>query len=173
MEVKLYDPTRPFKAPISIVQTPPEQRVCLLGTRANAVKLMLHWVNGLSVPCIEGNCVYCHLEVRPYAYAPCLVETSVVEGKARFTQAILPVPFTAFDLIDEYNTSIYYTIGRKGNVKTGRMTWKLFSRRNTPLPQPFHVLTHLKQLWEKRIAKLAPVDSWKQFIEDEAARDAA
>lgn len=173
MKPRLYDPSRPFTKPIGFVTTPPNAHILLLGTRADAVKLCLHWVNGLSIPCVEGECPYCHLEVRPYAYAPCALISDVAASGAVVVRALLPVPNTAFDLIDEYNTSIWYEIGRKGNVKSGRLTWKRWQDRRANTMQPFHVLTHLKQLWEKRIARMAPVDLWKQYEGQEETQDAA
>lgn len=173
MRPRLYDPTKPFQAPISMVKTPPAQHVLLLGTKESAVRLLLHWVNGLSLPCVEGECPYCHLDTRAYAYAPCLWVHSITNGKPRIEKALLPVPYTAFDLIDEYDANIWYEIDRKGGNKSGRMTWKRWQDRRAELTQPFHVLTHLKMLWEKRIAKLAPIDTWKQFVPQGTAEQAA
>jgi len=173
MQPRLFDPSKPFVATISMVVSPPNQLVLLLGTKESAVRLMLHWVGGISLPCVEGECPYCHLGARPYAYAPVHWFKGIKNNESVVEKAILPVPFTSFDFLDEYDNQTWYEIGRKNNAKSGRMTWKKWNNRKGEATQPFYVLSHLMRLWEKRIGKLAPVDTWKQFIPKDSSEVAA
>lgn len=173
MQPRLYDPSRPFQKPMKIITAPPNQKIRLLGDRTCAVRLMLHWVHKVSLPCVEGDCPYCHLDVRPYGYAPAVVATENSDGTYSWVQGILAVPFTSFDLIDEYNTKIEYEIGRKGNIPSGRLWWKKFRDHRGGSKDPFMVLPHLKRLWEKSIAKLAPIEVWRQFQGQDDRQNAA
>jgi hypothetical protein len=170
-DVRTYDPSHKHSARMQFVRTPPDAYVVILGAPETHVRIYVHFLEGFSMPCTGESCPHCRTEPRPYAYAACIMNPSPSPEGLRGTPAILPVPFTSFDLLEKDRHLRITKVGRKGNQKVGRLTWYdmgSVGEHRTPLPD---VWSALHRVWSARLNKIPDPLEWETLVPNAFAKD--
>lgn len=138
---------------IRMLQIPPTTDVRFLGEKDDIKKIFMHFTDPRYAVCLgRGDCKCHHLPLRQFAFAPVLM-VQPYKGTSRYLPMVLPIPQSAFDLLNEDLYAFLWSIGRVGNTKYGKMVYEAKAKRSPLEANAFDVLPFIQ-----RVYKLRPED---------------
>lgn len=155
-----FEGTQHAIQPLQFLDTVPAVYAAPLLPPDQVLRLWIHYVDGISLPCTGDDCENCHIGKRPYGYTLVLANpVTFVAGRPACVK-ILGIPFLSFEFWEKDRRGRILEIGRKNNSRSGQLVVKDCGGIKIPeLPLP-SLEGSLHRLWSKRCERISPADEW-------------
>lgn len=155
MPIKFYN-GGPRKQKIEVLSIPPTREVRFMGDQSHSVVVMLHWVNGRSLPCMDGECTICPKRSFPYGYAPVLALGLDTRNRVVYVPRILPITERVLELAQQDMRNKKVKVFRHPNTVHGKMYYEVVADLEPETFKPFDVLDCMKAIWSQNKAGVRP-----------------